>query len=166
MAAEEIDLIQSGGKIDFQYGAYPEFAFDPVQVDQVLRDGEAIRLGDVSLTARLTPGHTKGSTTFIMRVVDGGKAYTVVFPNSTTSTPAIGWSEPVMPRDRRQLPPHFSCSRPKLTSGSTHCDVFDFEGARSGGPRPAAWVDPSAEMAGGAREGQATVNAELGSPTQ
>jgi len=174
MAAEEIDLIQSGGKIDFQYGAYPEFAFDPVQVDQVLRDGEAIRLGDVSLTARLTPGHTKGSTTFIMRVVDGGKAYTVVFPNGTSVNPGYrlvrNASYPGIADNYRRTFQLLATLKPDIWLDA-HCDVFDFEGKREAATRDgaAAWVDPAGYrkwLAGGREKFQALVNAELGSPTQ
>jgi metallo-beta-lactamase class B len=87
MMAEEAPLLESGGKLDFQYGSAPEFRFDPVKVDRVLKDGDTIHLGSVTLTARLTPGHTKGATTFITRVTDGGKTYTVVFPNGTSINP-------------------------------------------------------------------------------
>jgi hypothetical protein len=65
MIAEQVDLIQSGGKVDFHYGGYSEFAFDPVTVDQVFQDGDVIRLCDVALPPRLTRAHTKRST-FIM----------------------------------------------------------------------------------------------------
>jgi metallo-beta-lactamase class B len=174
MAAEEIDLIQSGGKIDFQYGAYPEFAFDPVQVDQVLHDGEAIRLGDVSLTARLTPGHTKGSTTFIMRVVDRGKAYTVVFPNGTSVNPGYRLvrnpSYPGIADNYRRTFQLLATLKPDIWLDA-HGDVFDFEGKREAATRdgPAAWVDPEGYrkwLAGSREKFQATVNAELGSPTE
>src|SRR5262245_19609246 len=59
MIAEETKLMESGGKLDFRYGEVPEFAFEPVKVAQPFKDGDVIRLGDVALTARLTPGHTK-----------------------------------------------------------------------------------------------------------
>jgi metallo-beta-lactamase class B len=84
---QEVALLESGGKEDFLYAAYPEFAFAPVQTTQPLRDGDTIELGGVVLTALLTPGHTKGSTTYITRVVDGGQTYTVVFPNGTSVNP-------------------------------------------------------------------------------
>jgi len=32
----EVELLQSGGKADFNYGAMPEFRFDPVTVDRVI----------------------------------------------------------------------------------------------------------------------------------
>lgn len=36
---------------------------EPVKGDRVLRDGDRVKLGEVSLTAYNTPGHTRGSTT-------------------------------------------------------------------------------------------------------
>lgn len=38
----------------------------PVAVDQTIADGEALVLGGVALTARLTPGHTRGCTSWTM----------------------------------------------------------------------------------------------------
>ena len=47
-------------------------------VDRVIKDGEMVSLGGTTLTAHLTPGHTRGCTTWTMRVADGGKNYNVV----------------------------------------------------------------------------------------
>src|SRR4051794_8688976 len=87
MMREEVELFQSGGRLDFQYGSSKEFAFEPVNVDTVFRDGDDIKLGDIAIRALLTPGHTKGSTSYVMKVNDGGKAYTVVFPDGTGVNP-------------------------------------------------------------------------------
>lgn len=40
----------------------------PVRVDRTIADGEALVLGGVALTARLTPGHTRGCTSWTMTV--------------------------------------------------------------------------------------------------
>ncbi len=58
--------------------------WDPVAVDRIFQDGDTISLGDVSLKAYLTPGHTKGCTTWTMKVEDDGKTYGVVFIGGTT----------------------------------------------------------------------------------
>ena len=50
----------------------------PHPIDQVLHDGEDVKFGDVTLTAHLTPGHTKGCTTWTTKVQEGGKTYDVV----------------------------------------------------------------------------------------
>jgi metallo-beta-lactamase class B len=87
MLREEVELFESGGKLDFQYGDYKAFAFEPAKVDTVFRDEDKITLGDISIRVLLTPGHTKGSTTYVMNVVDGGKTYTVAFPDGTSVNP-------------------------------------------------------------------------------
>jgi metallo-beta-lactamase class B len=50
----------------------------PHPVDRVLKDGEQVTLGGTTLTAHLTPGHTRGCTTWTMTVQEGGKPYNVV----------------------------------------------------------------------------------------
>jgi metallo-beta-lactamase class B len=72
-----------GGKGDFKYG--DQLAFPPVKPDGVFRDGEQIRLGDVTLTAHFTPGHTKGCTTYSAKIPEGARVYDVVFPCSLTA---------------------------------------------------------------------------------
>jgi metallo-beta-lactamase class B len=50
----------------------------PHPIDRVLHDGDEVKLGEVTLTAHLTAGHTKGCTTWTTTVQDGGKPYDVV----------------------------------------------------------------------------------------
>jgi metallo-beta-lactamase class B len=47
-------------------------------IDQVIEDGEQVVLGGEALTARLTPGHTDGCTSWELEVQEGGEAYKVV----------------------------------------------------------------------------------------
>lgn len=61
------------------------FYFDPVKADILLRDGDKVELGGVTMVARLTPGHTKGNTTWTMKVLEGGKTYNVVFAGSMSA---------------------------------------------------------------------------------
>jgi metallo-beta-lactamase class B len=75
-------LLARGGKNDPNFG--DRFVFEAVKVDGTLRDGDTVRLGDVTMTARLTPGHTPGCTTWTMKVREGSKTYDVVFYGSTT----------------------------------------------------------------------------------
>ena len=46
--------------------------------DRVLKDGEQVSLGGTTLTAHLTPGHTRGCTTWTTRIADGGRTYNVL----------------------------------------------------------------------------------------
>ena len=52
------------------------------KVDRVLRDGETVELGGSTLIARLTPGHTKGCTTWTMQVNEGGRTLNAVIIGS------------------------------------------------------------------------------------
>ncbi len=58
-------------------------------IDKVVHDGDTVKLGDVTLTARLVAGHTPGCTAWTMPVVDGGKSYNVVFGCSLRSPGTI-----------------------------------------------------------------------------
>ena len=60
--------------------ASPRYA--PAKVDRVLHDGDEVRLGDAVLVAHLTPGHTKGCTTWTMKVTESGTTYDVVVVGS------------------------------------------------------------------------------------
>ncbi len=59
------------------------------KVDRVLRDGDTVELGGSTLTARLTPGHTKGCTTWTMRVADGGPSLDAVIIGSPNVNPGF-----------------------------------------------------------------------------
>ena len=74
--------IEAGGKGNFQYGDSPNSRYPPVKVDRVLRDGDQVKLGDTVLVAHLTPGHTKGTTTWTTQAREGGKTYNVVIIGS------------------------------------------------------------------------------------
>jgi metallo-beta-lactamase class B len=84
---EDVDVVESGGKTDFHYANDPQFMFPPTKVDQVLRDGEQVKLGGATVTARLTPGHTRGCTTWTMKVNDGSKQRDVVIVGSPNVNP-------------------------------------------------------------------------------
>ena len=71
------ELMARGGKGDFYWG--DELAYEPVKPDRIISDGEEVRLGNTTLTAHLTPGHTKGCTSWSMRATENGKDYDVLF---------------------------------------------------------------------------------------
>jgi len=56
-------------------------------VDRVLHDGDTVELGGSRLTARLTPGHTKGCTTWTMQVLEGGRTLNAVIVGSPNVNP-------------------------------------------------------------------------------
>ena len=64
--APDIPVVQSGGRADFHYGRDPTMRFPPAHVDRALHDGDTVSLGGAVLTAHLTAGHTRGTTTWTL----------------------------------------------------------------------------------------------------
>lgn len=85
--AADAGLLESGGKSDYLYSKVPMFQFAPVTADRVLADGDTVALGGMQLTARHTPGHTRGCTTWVTTVEEDKRSYRVVFPCSTSINP-------------------------------------------------------------------------------
>lgn len=83
--AEDAPYFESGGHNDVLFG--DRNLFPPVKVDRIIHDGDTVTLGDVTLTAHLTPGHTPGNTTWTMVTQDKGKSYNVVFFGIVTPFP-------------------------------------------------------------------------------
>ena len=78
-------VIANGGKGQYLYTH--DDAWKPCAVDRVLKDGDTVTLGEARLTARRTPGHTRGCTTWLMRATDGGQAFNVVIIGSPNVNP-------------------------------------------------------------------------------
>ena len=78
----DVPVVESGGKSDFQYGSAPSLRYPAAKVDRVLHDGDKVTLGDTVLVAHLTPGHTRGCTTWSLKVREAGKTYDVVIVGS------------------------------------------------------------------------------------
>lgn len=76
-------LLANGGKGDFSFG--DRLSYTPVRADKILRDNEKVKLGEMTLKANLTPGHTKGCTTWTTAVFENKQKYNVVFVCSTTA---------------------------------------------------------------------------------
>ena len=56
----------------------------PTKVDRILQDRDTVTLGGVTLQAHLTPGHTKGCTTWTTTIRENEKTYLVVFIGGTS----------------------------------------------------------------------------------
>jgi metallo-beta-lactamase class B len=76
-------LLRKGGHGDFRFG--DTLLFPPIEPDRIILDGESLKLGDQVMTAHLTPGHTKGTTTWTTKIRDGARTYDVVFVGSQSS---------------------------------------------------------------------------------
>jgi metallo-beta-lactamase class B len=77
VSAPDAPVIESGGKGEPVFDGIHAWA--PCAVDRVIADGERVTLGGTTLVAHLTPGHTRGATTWTMDVEDGGRTLAVVF---------------------------------------------------------------------------------------
>lgn len=62
-----------------------EDSFPPVKVDKTIADGKELSLGGTHLQAILTPGHTKGCTSWFTEVQDKGVSRRVIFVCSLTT---------------------------------------------------------------------------------
>ena len=58
--------------------------FPPVKVDRTVREGDKVTVGEVTLTARATPGHSPGCTSWEFAVKDGGATRSVLIFCSAT----------------------------------------------------------------------------------
>ncbi|WP_158941447.1 subclass B3 metallo-beta-lactamase [Granulicella sp. S190] len=115
----DVPVVESGGKTDFQYGRSSKNWYPAVKVDRVLHDGDEVRLGGVVLVAHLTAGHTKGCTTWTMKVQDAGKVYNVVIVGGPNVNPGYKLEKSVVyPTMARDFETTFR------TLNSLPCDVF------------------------------------------
>jgi metallo-beta-lactamase class B len=64
----DADVIASGGRSDFLHASGSVPTYPPAHVDRILHDGDTVTLGGTTLTAHRTAGHTRGCTTWTMRV--------------------------------------------------------------------------------------------------
>ena len=64
--------------------------WNPVEVDRVLKDGDTVTLGGVTMQAHLTPGHTKGCTAWTTTVEEDGESYSVLFVGGTGINVSLG----------------------------------------------------------------------------
>lgn len=94
---------QGGGRAPGAPGAPPNLGarggggrpVPPVQVDRALYDGDVVKVGPLSVTAYLAPGHSPSSTSWLFTVRDGGHNYRVLefccweFPEDISRSPYI-----------------------------------------------------------------------------
>ena len=123
----DVPVVESGGKADFYYNDSTDLPtedkalihYPAAKVDRVLHDGDRVQLGGTVLTAHLTPGHTKGCTTWTMRVRDGGKNYDVVI----VSGPGVNRGYKLV---NNTSYPQIAADYEKTfrVSKALHCDVF------------------------------------------
>jgi metallo-beta-lactamase class B len=115
-------------------------------IDRILHDRDTVELGGVTLTAYLTPGHTKGCTTWTLKTEEGGKTYDVVIVGSVSLNAAVLVNNPNYPEIADDFVRSFRTLR------SLHADVFlgshtgfyqmtqKYAKLQTGGPNP--YIDP------------------------
>lgn len=84
---QDVPVVESGGHDDFHYATDKTMWFPPTKVDRVLHDGDKVALGGVTLTAHLTAGHTKGTTTWTLEEPANGRILHVVIVGSPNVNP-------------------------------------------------------------------------------
>jgi metallo-beta-lactamase class B len=128
--AEDVPALQAikpGGK------AHP--------IDKILHDNETVTLGGTTLVAHLTPGHTRGCTTWTTAVREGGKTYNVVFSCSLRAT------SPLTPAIVDEMNRSFKLVRtlPCDVQVGDHPAQYNmhekYAKLKSGGPNP--FIDPA-----------------------
>jgi metallo-beta-lactamase class B len=109
-------------------------------VDRVIHDGEAVTLGNITLTAHLTPGHTHGATAWTTTATEGGKTYNVVFFTSLRSPARISPANELefarAFKTARLLP----CDVPLGDHGREFSMTDKYAKMKAGGPNP--FIDP------------------------
>jgi metallo-beta-lactamase class B len=72
-----------GGLDDPQFGN--KLRYPPIQADRVFTDGQRISLGGTTVVAHVTPGHTRGCTTWTTQLHEKQRTLDTVFVCSTTA---------------------------------------------------------------------------------
>jgi metallo-beta-lactamase class B len=146
VSERDAPLHARGGKDDFAFG--DRFLYPPITADRLLKDGDKVTLGGVTLTAHLTPGHTPGNTTWTMKAEEGGKSYAVTFVSSPTINPGVVLTNnPKYPEIAEDYAKTFRVLK------SLPCEVFlgshanFFDGLKKGerlrkGETPNPFIDP------------------------
>ncbi|TFI56989.1 subclass B3 metallo-beta-lactamase [Sphingomonas parva] len=157
-------VASAGDKADLESGRVagrPEiFAGPPVRVDRVVGDGEMLRLGGTALTANLTPGHTRGCTSWSLQTKSG----TILFACSLTVAGQNLLDDPTYPdaaADFRRTFARLKAMRADMFL-NFHPEFFDLDGkrARQRAGEASAFIDPG-ELQRQVARAEAAFEAEL-----
>jgi metallo-beta-lactamase class B len=137
-------LLERGGAGDFQWG--DRLTYPAVRVDRRLRSGQRLRLGAINLMAHLTPGHTKGCTSWTTRVLIDGRSRAALFICGASAPGYELTSNPSYPEVMADFRRSFATWRAlpcELFLGA-HASYFGMAEKRlrqgAGGPNP--FIDP------------------------
>lgn len=130
------------------FGPTASTKFPPVKVDHIVHDGEVVGVGDIRLTAHLTPGHTPGCTSWTLPVVENGRTYQVIdmCSVSVAGNPLVNNKEyPQIVSDYRSSFAKLKARHADVFLGP-HAGFFDLQkklAARKAG-KPNPFIDPTA----------------------
>jgi len=124
----------------------------PHPIDRVLHDGDHVELGGMTLVAHLTPGHTRGCTTWTFDVTEGGKTLSVLILGSVGVNPGMklvgNEAYPQIAQDFQRSFAFLRSQHPDIPLGS-HPGMYDmsekFAKLGRGGASP--YVDPAGYVA-------------------
>ena len=137
-------LLERGGTGDFAFG--DRLPFPPVKVDRMVADGETVSVGGAAVTAHLTPGHTKGCTSWSMKARDGRRRLDALFICGASAPGYRLLGNPDYPSVMRDFRTSFAKWRrlPCQIFLGAHGSYFGLEGkrARMGPGKANPFVDP------------------------
>ncbi len=119
----------------------------PHPIDKVLHDGDEVRLGGMTLTAHLTPGHTRGCTTWTFKEQENGRSYDVLIIGSVGVNPGMKLvNNPDAPQIAEEFKRSFATLRsfhPDVPLGS-HPGMYNMaEKFPKIGKGPNPYIDPA-----------------------
>jgi predicted alpha/beta superfamily hydrolase/glyoxylase-like metal-dependent hydrolase (beta-lactamase superfamily II) len=122
LASPASAAVLRSGQPDKRDAQYPGLqAMTPVANTRAVHDGEVVKLGPLAVTARFTPGHTLGATSWTWQASEGGKTMNIVYGDSVNGIAADGRSfsrNPLYPNARADI------ERSIATVESLDCDVL------------------------------------------
>jgi metallo-beta-lactamase class B len=120
----------------------------PHPIDRVIHDGDTVTLGGTTLTAHLTPGHTRGCTTWTLNAEENGKSYHVVIIGSLGVNPGFKLvNNAAVPHQADEYRQAFRvtrglpCDVPLASHGAMYNMADKYARLGAGGPNP--FVDPA-----------------------
>ena len=118
-SAADARTLASGGADDYIQWPKDTILYAPIKADRIVADGERVTLGGATLTAHLTPGHTRGATTWTMDGAAGGATRHVVFFSSASINDGTRLLDnPLYPDFARDFQATFATLR------ALPCDIF------------------------------------------
>jgi len=158
------EVIKTGGvgRDDPQYGTLSPIAAVAAAHVKTVKDGETLHVGPIALTAHLTPGHTRGGTSWTWQSCEKSRCLNIVYADSLTAVSA----ENFLFTNSREYPHALQdFEKSFATVSALPCDIlltphpevsglWEKIGKRDQGAGPDALVDPAAcgHFVDGARE--------------